>query len=153
MKITSTAFENNERIPVKYTCNGDDISPPLDITEAPERTNSFVIIVDDPDAPGETWIHWIVFNIPSNPPLADGKASLKVEEGESPRGWKGQNSWGNTEYGGPCPPKGIHRYFFKAYALDSMLFVSEGSTKEQIEKAMEAHTLKKAELIGLYGRD
>jgi len=139
----SSIFKNNENIPSKYTCDGSNISPELTVTNIPENTASLVLIMDDPDAPGQTWDHWIVFNMP---------VTNKIEEGVSPQGIKGTNSWNKLGYGGPCPPSGTHRYFFKLFALDTNLNLEEGATKQEIETAMQPHIIEKAELIGLYSR-
>lgn len=140
MKITSPAFENNAPIPAKYTCQGEDISPPLAIADLPENTASLALIVDDPDAPMGIWDHWIVWNIPP---------TSKIEENSAP-GTQGKNGWGRNDYGGPCPPSGTHRYFFKLYALDTELNLKKGATKAELEAAMEGHILQRAEAIGLY---
>jgi len=145
MKI-KTAFQNNTTIPEKYTCDGEDISPPLEITEIPENTKTLAIISDDPDAPAGTWTHWIVWNIPAE------SETVNIEEGTVP-GIEGKTSSGNIGYKGPCPPSGTHRYFFKAYALDSELNLQEGASKKQLEDAMKGHILDKTEIIGLYSRD
>lgn len=141
MKITSV-FGNNGKIPSKYTADGDDINPPLEISEIPENAESLVLIIDDPDAPVGTWDHWIVFNIPS---------TTTIQEDSIP-GIQGKNSWGRTNYGGPSPPSGTHRYFFKLYALDTQLNLPEGATKNQVLGAMQNHILDQAQLIGLYSR-
>jgi Raf kinase inhibitor-like YbhB/YbcL family protein len=140
MKITSSAFKHNASIPAKYTCQGEDVSPPLSIADIPEGTQSLALINDDPDAPVGTWDHWILFNV---------KPAKKIGEGEAP-GDQGVNSWGRNDYGGPCPPSGTHRYYFKLYALDTLLELPEGVTKHELEEAMEGHILAQAELIGLY---
>jgi len=145
MKLTSPAFGHNSKIPHEYTCDGDDISPELNIEDVPSNAKSLVLINDDPDAPVGTWDHWIVFNV--KPDIK------KINENEEPIGVAGKNSWGRTGYGGPCPPSGTHRYFFKIYALDTELNLQEGSTKQEIEKAMGGHIIEKAELIGLYERE
>lgn len=145
MKLTSPAFENNQSIPERYTCDGEDINPPLQMTEIPEGAKSLVLIVDDPDAPLGTWSHWIVWNI-------DPSTSL-IEENSLPEGAvQGKNSFGKQSYGGPCPPIGTHRYFFKLYALDKMLELDSFSKKEEVEKSMEGHILDRVELVGLYQR-
>jgi hypothetical protein len=141
LKITSV-FEHNGHIPVKYTCDGDDINPPLNIEGIPDGTQSLVLIMDDPDAPMGTWDHWIVWNIP---------ASGKIEENSAP-GIEGVNSWRKNNYGGPCPPSGTHRYFFKVYALDTKLNLPTSANKKDVEKAMQSHILAEGELIGLYSR-
>jgi len=141
MRLTSPAFKDNGMIPSRYTCQGEDVSPPLEIFEVPEDTMSLALIVDDPDAPIGTWVHWVVWNIP-----AEKKA---VNEGEIP-GKQGMNDFGKPEYGGPCPPSGTDRYYFKLYALDSGLQLPEGSTKDELLSAMEGHVLGKTELVGRY---
>lgn len=144
-QIESPAFENGGIIPKKYTCDGENVSPPLRWKEIPEGTESLALICDDPDAPMMTWVHWILYNIP---PDTEG-----LEEGTNLKGAVyGKNSWGKLGYGGPCPPKGKpHRYFFKLYALDSKLS-EEGMKKKNLLKEMEGHVLAKAELMGMYGR-
>ena len=140
MKITSSAFGHNASIPTRFTCQGEDINPPLTISGIPEGTKTMALIVDDPDAPAKTWIHWVVFNIP---PMAE------IAQDNIP-GTQGYNDFGRNDYGGPCPPSGTHRYFFKIYALDTELSLKEGSTKQQLLMAMDGHLLGQAELIGLY---
>ena len=144
MKITSPAFQHTKEIPSEYTCEGSDTSPEFNIEDVPEGTKSLVLINDDPDAPGRTWDHWIVFNIPPH--------VTKIEKGKEPKGVAGTNSWGRTGYGGPCPPSGIHRYYFKLYALDVMLNLASGATKKQLLKEMENHILGEAQLMGKYKR-
>ena len=152
MKLTSPNFKNQREIPSVYTCGGKDISPALSWSEVPEGTKSFVLIVDDPDAPDPanpkmTWVHWVLYNIPENSnSLPEG-----VKTGDLPKGTReGLNDWKRTGYCGPCPPIGKHRYFHKLYALDIVLPDLKKSTKVELEKAMEGHILEKAELIGLY---
>jgi len=144
MKITSPAFQHTKEIPSEYTCDGSDTSPEFNIEDVPEDTKSLVLINDDPDAPGRTWDHWIVFNIPSH--------VTKIEKDMEPKGVAGINSWGRTGYGGPCPPSGTHRYIFKLYALDTYLDLEEGSTKEELEASMVEHIIDSAELMGTYKR-
>jgi len=142
MIISSPAFLDNTMIPRKYTCQGDDINPPLEFSGIPSGTKSLVLIVDDPDAPMGTWDHWILFNV---------HVISKIEEDNVPPGAvQGTNSWGNNSYGGPCPPTGTHRYVFKLYALDSPLDLNESSSKQDVLNAMKAHLLAQAQLIGLY---
>jgi Raf kinase inhibitor-like YbhB/YbcL family protein len=149
IKLTSAAFKSNEKIPAKYTCDGDSITgginPPLEIGNIDESAKSLVLIMDDPDAPAGTWDHWIIFNIQP--------ATNNIQEGEEPQGIAGNNSWGRAGYGGPCPPSGTHRYFFKLFSLDTELELAEGASKKEIESAMEGHILQKAELVGLYERN
>ena len=144
MNLTSSAFAHNGQIPSEFTCDGSDLSPPLSISDVPQNTKSFVLICDDPDAPVGTWDHWVVFNIPPS--------TKEIKKGTEPQGISGKNSWGRTGYGGPCPPSGTHRYFFKLQALDTMLSLPSGSGKKQIEAAMQGHILANAELVGLYKR-
>ncbi len=143
LKISSPAFGNNEDIPAKYTCQGDDISPPLKFEGIPTGTKSLVLICDDPDAPGGNWDHWIIYNIL---PTVTEISENSVPEGAI----EATNSWGAEEYGGPCPPSGKHRYFFKLFALDIILTLDTGSDKKDVEEAMEGHIIEKAEMIGLY---
>ncbi len=140
MKITSPVFGHNQTIPQKYTCQGEDINPSLVIDGIPEGTKSLALIIDDPDAPMGTWVHWVVFNIP---------VTYEIGENTIP-GTQGYNDFGKNDYGGPCPPEGTHRYFHKIYALDTLLNLKEGSSKKVLEKAMHGHILDKAELAGLY---
>ncbi|MFH1316670.1 MAG: YbhB/YbcL family Raf kinase inhibitor-like protein [Candidatus Woesearchaeota archaeon] len=141
--ISSPAFENNGEIPSKYTCDGDDVNPPLDIEGIPDGTKELVLIVDDPDAPVGNWDHWVVINIP--PDLST------IEENSVP-GTELKNDFKKTSWGGPCPPGGTHRYFFKVYALDIELNLGASSDKKDVESEMEEHILAKGELIGVYSR-
>lgn len=148
MKIESPDFKNNEKIPVQYTCDGDDLSPALAFSEIPKNTKSLVLIVDDPDVPKSIrpdgfWTHWIVWNIP---PDATG---LAVEERI---GVEGKNTGGAVGYQGPCPPDREHRYFFRLFALDSMLDLPFGSDRSGLENAMAGHVIDEAHLIGRYER-
>ncbi len=140
MKLTSKEFGHNEPIPRRFTCQGDDISPELRISDIPQGTGSLALIVEDPDAPGKTFDHWIAYDIP---------VTDLIEEGSMP-GTVGINSFGKNGYGGPCPPSGTHRYFFKLYALDEILGLPEGLEKRDVQNAIEGHILEQAELIGLY---
>jgi hypothetical protein len=142
LTITSSVFKNKGVIPAKYTCDGEDVNPPLSVEGVPEETESLVLIVDDPDAPMGTWDHWVVWDIPP---------TKKIEENSVP-GTEGLNDFGKHSYGGPCPPSGTHRYFFKVYALDTKLDLPSNSRKRNVEKAMEGHILTKGEIIGLYSR-
>jgi Raf kinase inhibitor-like YbhB/YbcL family protein len=145
LTLTSPQFEHKGHIPQRYTCDGPDLNPPLAINGVPDGTQSLVLIVDDPDAPRGTWVHWVVWNI--DPSVRE------IGEGVVPRGClQGVNDFGKNAYGGPCPPSGTHRYFFKLYALDIKLNVGKGSRKADIEKAMSGHIAAQAELIGLYSR-
>lgn len=142
MKITSPEFEHNAMIPSQFTCDGEDINPPLIIEDIPPETKSLALIVDDPDAPMGTWVHWVVYDIP---------VTNQIQEDSIP-GKQGMNDFRKKDYGGPCPPSGTHRYFFKLYALDQELNLEEGLSKKDLEDAMEGHILAQAELIGLYKR-
>jgi len=151
ISITSAAFSEGESIPIKYTCYGEDVSPPLDWSGIPDGTQSLVLIADDPDAPIGTWVHWVVFNIPTSlKGLPEGIEKNEVVEGV---GTQGNNDSRKIGYNGPCPPKGKpHRYFFKLYALDATLDLMAGAGKNELEKAMESHILAQGQLIGTYGR-
>lgn len=146
MIIKSKAFENNEKIPAKYTCDGENINPPLEIEGMPQEAQSLVLISDDPDAPAGTWVHWLVWNI--------DPTTKKIEENSVPSGAsEGITSFGRPGYGGPCPPSGTHHYYFKVYALDSKLDLSPAGNIDDLERAMDGHILDKAEIVGLYSRD
>ncbi len=142
--LSSSAFSQGGSIPPRYTCDGEDVSPPLSIAGVPEGTRSLVLIMDDPDAPMGTWDHWVVFNIPPT--------VREIPEGTEPEGTPGRNSWGRTGYGGPCPPDREHRYFFRLYALDTTLNLPEEASKEEVLQAMEGHILAQTELMGRYNR-
>ena len=144
MIVRSPAFNHEETIPSKYTCDGDDISPPLAVDAVPEGTVSLTLIMDDPDAPNRVWDHWIVYNIPAT--------TTRLGEASTTPGVSGSNSWGRLGYGGPCPPSGEHRYLFKVYALDTTLSLSEGAHKEEVLQAMEGHILESTTLMGRYSR-
>jgi Raf kinase inhibitor-like YbhB/YbcL family protein len=150
--LTSEAFTDNSAIPEKYTCQGDDISPPLHWQGVPEGTQSLLLIVDDPDAPDPkapkmTWVHWLLYNLPPD----INSLPEHTRTGDLPAGTKeGLNDWKRIGYGGPCPPIGRHRYFFKLYALDTVLEDMQQPTKSQLEAAIQGHILAKAELIGTY---
>jgi len=152
MKITSPAFDDQGRIPRKYTCEGEDVSPPLQWDGVPEDTRSLVLIVDDPDAPDPaaprmTWVHWVLCDLP---PSADGLAEA-VAAADLPEGTvQGANDWKRIGYGGPCPPVGRHRYFHKLYALDTILGLGGKPSKAQVERSMQSHVLAHAELVGTY---
>ena len=149
-ELTSTAFAAGERIPGKYTCDGEDISPPLQWSNAPGDTQSFALIADDPDAPIGTWVHWVLYNLPGE---TRALPQAVPPDADLPDGSRhGKSSWGRLSYGGPCPPGGTHRYFFKLYALDTVLDLPAGASKEQLLQAMEGHILAQTELMGLYTR-
>jgi Raf kinase inhibitor-like YbhB/YbcL family protein len=140
LNIGSPAFGNKDYIPAKYTCQGENVNPAITIENIPSETKSLVVIVDDPDAPGGIFNHWVMWNI---------HPMEMIKENTSP-GVEGQNSFGSVSYKGPCPPEGTHRYFFKVYALDVVLSLRPGADKKQVEKAMEEHILTRGELMGLY---
>lgn len=145
MNITSNAFANNALIPAKYTCDGENINPALNISAVPENAKSLVLIVDDPDAPVGLWVHWLIWNI-------DVKTQVIAENSVPKNAIEGTTSFGKTGYGGPCPPDKIHRYFFKVYALDTILDLPESATKTELEKAMQNHIIDSAQIIGRYDR-
>lgn len=143
MNIKSEAFSNGKSIPIQYTCDGENIQPPLLISDAPKGTKSFALIMDDPDSSVGIWTHWLLWNIPPDTKELTGK---NIPQGSL----QGETTFGTTHYGGPCPKKGNHRYFFKLYALDSLLNLPAGSKKEALIKAMKEHILGEAELYGWY---
>ena len=143
--VTSTAFNEGENIPKEYSCDGENLSPPLAWSDVPQGTQSLVLIVDDPDAPSGTFVHWVVYDLPAD------LASLP--EGASGIGREGVNGFRKSGFGGPCPPRGsTHRYFFKLYALDMVSGLKAGATKAEVEKAMQGHILAQGQLVGKYGR-
>jgi len=149
MKLTSTAFMHNGKIPSEYTCDGSNVSPELIIEGIPGNTRSLALIMDDPDVPKNIredgmWVHWVVWNIPPE--------TKKISKDNEPEGVQGVTNFGTLGYGGPCPPDREHRYFFKLYALDSTLNLKEGSSKAELESAMEGHIIEQTVLIGLYER-
>ncbi|MDO8655862.1 MAG: YbhB/YbcL family Raf kinase inhibitor-like protein [Nanoarchaeota archaeon] len=152
MNLSSPSFPPHGKIPSKYTCDGENINPPLKIEHVPANSQSLVLIMDDPDIPDfakknygiDVWDHWIIFNIPPT--------TTEIPEGKNPAGVLGKNTRGTNTYGGPCPPDKEHRYFFKLYALDVMLNLLEGVSKKQVEDAMEGHILEQVELVGRYER-
>ncbi len=155
LSIRSTAFEPNGPIPARFTCEGDDVSPPLEWSGVPDGAKSLVLIVDDPDAPDPaapktTYVHWVLYDIP---PTATGLAEAMGADALPPGTREGQNDWKRRGYGGPCPPVGRHRYFFKLFALDAPLGAlggQGGATKHDVEAAMSGHVLGASELMGTY---
>jgi Raf kinase inhibitor-like YbhB/YbcL family protein len=150
LTITSDAFSSGQSIPAKYSCIGRNISPPLAWNEPPTGTQAFALIMDDPDAPAGTWVHWVLYNIP---------ADTRSLQEDLPVGGKnnlilvGKNSWGDTDYGSPCPPSGTHRYFFKLYALNiEFPVLTPGATKEQVLNAIQGHILAQTELVGTFSK-
>ena len=144
MKITSSAFQEGSNIPSKFTCDGSDTSPPLQITGVPSEAKSLVLIADDPDAPGGLFTHWLIWNIPPQ--------TNSIAEGSSPKGVQGANDFGKSGYRGPCPPPGTHRYSFKIFALDRELELRPGARRTQLDAAMKGHVIAQGELIGRYAR-
>jgi Raf kinase inhibitor-like YbhB/YbcL family protein len=150
-QITSGAFANGDMIQKKFTCDGPNISPQLSWRDAPAATKSFALIMDDPDAPVGTWVHWVVYNLPANvKELGEG---VEKQDQLANGALQGQNDFRKIGYGGPCPPPGKpHRYYFKLYALNTRLDLEAGATKADVESAMKGHIVGQAELVGRYGR-
>lgn len=150
MKLESEAFAHGESIPPQYTCDGGDTSPPLAWDDVPAGTEALALVMDDPDAPGDTWVHWLLFNVSGTvTQLAEGASGT----GSLPSGSaEGTNSWGRRGYGGPCPPSGVHRYYFRAYALDRVLDLEPDATAVGLREAMTGHVLAEATLMGQYER-
>ena len=144
MKITSSAFQQAGSIPSRFTCDGANASPPLQIADVPSGAKSLVLIVDDPDAPSGLFTHWIVWNI--------SPETSTVAEGSTPKGVQGTNDFGKSSYGGPCPPSGTHRYYFKIVALDRELNLPFGAQRSQLDAAIKGHVIAQGELIGRYSR-
>ena len=148
--VSSSAFQPGELIPKKYTCYGEEVSPPIAWSDVPKETKSIALISDDPDAPRGTWVHWVIFNIPAN--------AKELAENIQPRSTlpdgsrQGMNDSREIGYGGPCPPRGTHRYYFKVFALNTTLTLESGATKAQLLKAMEGHILGEGEVMGKYKR-
>ena len=142
MKITSSAFQEGGNIPSKFTCDGENVSPPLQITGVPAEAKSLALIADDPDAPGGLFTHWLVWNIPPQ--------TNSMAEGSTPKGVHGTNDFGKSGYGAPCPPSGMHRYYFKVFALDRELDLHSGAKRSQLDAAMKGHVIAQGELIGRY---
>ncbi|MBI2476145.1 MAG: YbhB/YbcL family Raf kinase inhibitor-like protein [Candidatus Taylorbacteria bacterium] len=144
LKVTSSAFVDGGNIAARYTCDGENINPPIAIDEAPAGAKSLALIMDDPDAPSGTWVHWVKFNMPP--------ATRMIEEGKEPAGLSGKGTRGGLSYQGPCPPSGTHHYVFKIYALDVLLNLPLGASKKEVEGAMAGHIIGQGELVGLYSR-
>ena len=144
LKVTSSAFQEGGNIPSKFTCDGSDTSPSLQITGVPSEAKSLVLIADDPDAPGGLFTHWLVWNIPSQ--------TKSIAEGSAPNGVQGANDFGKSGYRGPCPPAGVHRYSFKIFALDRELELRSGAKRSQMNAAMKGHVIAQGELVGRYSR-
>ncbi|MNK99002.1 putative kinase inhibitor protein [compost metagenome] len=147
MDLRSPAFENGEPIPPRYTCEGENLSPPLAWSGVPEKARAMALVLDDPDAPAKVWVHWVLYNLPPDAGmLPEGTQGLKATARE------GRNDFGDLGYGGPCPPRGTHRYRFRLFALDEHLDVGEGCSKSELLTAMEGHVLAEAELTGTYAK-
>jgi len=144
MTIASSAFQQSGNIPSKFTCDGSNASPPLQISGVPSEAKSLVLIADDPDAPNGLFTHWLVWNIPSR--------TNSIAEGSAPKGVHGTNDFGKSGYGGPCPPSGTHRYYFRVFALDRELALPSGAKRSQLEAAMKGHVIAKGELVGRYAK-
>ena len=150
IKIKSPAFVSGGKIPWKYTCDGLDISPPLAWTSGPEGTKTFALNCDDPDAPMGTWVHWVLFNLPAD--IIELRENVPPEREFESGAKQGMNDFRKIGYGGPCPPGGTHRYYFKLYALDTEINLEAGATKPELLKAMEGHILAEGQLMGKYER-
>lgn len=150
IKLTSPAFKEGEAIPRTYTCDGINITPPLEWSGVPKTARTIAIVADDPDAPGGTWVHWVLYNLPAdNIGLVE---NLPATETLKAGGLQGRNDFGKIGYGGPCPPSGSHRYFFRIYALDGELLLKAGATKAELLKAMDDHVVLQGQLMGTYRR-
>ena len=145
MKITSSAFQEGANIPSKFTCEGADTSPPLQVADVPSGAKSLVLIVEDPDAPSGLFTHWTVWNI--------SPQTATIAEGSTPKGVQGTNDFGKSGYGGPCPPSGTHRYYFKIFALDRELDLPSGTKRGQVDAAMKGHVVGQGELMGRYSKE
>jgi Raf kinase inhibitor-like YbhB/YbcL family protein len=150
IKVTSKAFQDGGMIPKEYTCDGANISPPLAWDSVPGGAKSLALIADDPDAPAKTWVHWVLYGLPAS--VKELPENVPPQEKIAGGGTQGKNDFNKLGYGGPCPPSGTHRYYFKLYALDTELALNAGSTKDQLLKAMEGHILAEGQLIGKYTR-
>ncbi len=152
LTLTSDAFANGQSIPAKYSCIGKNISPDLTWEEPPAGTQSFALIVDDPDAPMGTWVHWVLYNISADKRNLPEDLPITGKNVDPNAIYVGKNSSGNIRYDGPCPPSGTHRYYFKLYALDTLLSLLPGATKEQVLKEMKGHILAQGELMGTFSK-
>ena len=145
MKLSSSAFKHTGQIPALYSCDGSDTSPPLAIEGVPNEAKSLALVMDDPDAPAGTWVHWVLWNI--------DPVTTQIAQGSAPRGAEqGVNSWQRKSYGGPCPPSGQHRYYFRLYALSERLALPSNSTRKELDRAMQGKILAQTELLGVYSR-
>lgn len=150
IKLTSSAFADSQPIPRQYTCSGINISPPLEWAGVPKSAKTIAIIADDPDAPAGTWVHWVIYNMPAD--TIGMVENLPTTEELKGGGFQGKNDFEKIGYGGPCPPSGTHRYFFKIYSLDTELPLKAGATKAEVEKAMAGHVVAQGQLMGTYSR-
>ncbi len=150
IEVKSAAFQDGGMIPKRYTCDGKDISPPLSWSGVPTDAKSIALIMDDPDAPRGTWVHWVLFHIP--PDTKDLTERVSASPSLSNGARQGMNSWSRLGYGGPCPPRGTHRYYFKVYALDAVLDLQSGATNAQLLPAMRGHVIAEGQLMGKYAR-
>jgi Raf kinase inhibitor-like YbhB/YbcL family protein len=150
LEVTSPAFLNGEKIPAKYTCDDQNVSPPFQWKGLPEGVQSIALIAEDPDAPGKTWVHWVLYNLP--PTISDVPENIPPLKQLPACGWHGTNDFGSMGYSGPCPPSGSHRYHFKLYALDTILNLEPGASKAQVLKAAQGHILAEAQVTGVYQR-
>jgi len=150
IEVRSSAFGEGERIPSEFTCDGANVSPPIVWSGIPPHTQSIAIIVDDPDVPSGDWAHWVIYDLP--PSLMGIQAGAPASEKLPAGGIQGRTNFGRIGYGGPCPPKGAHRYFFKVYTLDAMLHLKSGATKKELLEAMRGHVLGEGALMGRYER-
>ena len=150
LSITSPAFKNSSSIPAIYTCISKNVSPALAWSGQPSATKSFALIMDDPDAPGGTWVHWVIYNIPASARGLQEAAPTTAQLADG--SLNGVNSWGNLGYGGPCPPSGTHRFFFKLYALDTMPDLPSGANKQKLLSVMQDHVLAQGELMGTFSK-
>jgi len=148
IQVLSSAFKEGGMIPQQYACDGEDTSPPLSWESVPEGTRSIAVIADDPDAPGGTFVHWVLYDLPAN--VRELPESLPKEETPPSGGTQGKNSFGKIGYGGPCPPSGTHRYFFKVYALNARTNLAPGKSKEDLLETMEGHVLAQGQIMGRY---
>jgi Raf kinase inhibitor-like YbhB/YbcL family protein len=148
IKLTSSVFSEGQKIPRQFTCDGINVSPPLEWTGVPKSAKTLAIVADDPDAPAGTWVHWVIYNVPAD--TMGMVENVPATEEVAGGGVQGKNDFEKIGYGGPCPPSGTHRYFFKIYALDSELPLKAGATKSEVEKASEGHILARAQLMGTY---
>lgn len=148
MRVSSPAFTEGGSIPPRFTCDGADVSPPLTIEGIPSEALALALVFDDPDAPAGTWDHWVVFDVPVTPAIQE----VAIPEGAGEVGRSGLNSWGRTGYGGPCPPRGSHRYVFAVYAVDTTLGLPDGATSGEVRAALAGHILAEAALSGTYRR-